>query len=112
MLFHRMTPLRAASALLALVLLGAHLLRWGGMLVVPLALAALALPFLRARWAGRTLRAVLGLGCLEWLRTSWVLAAERQAAGAPFLRMLAILLTVGAFTGWAAWLAGRQRERS
>ncbi len=104
-----MALMRPLTSVLSLLLLAAHLLRWGGPLVLLPVLAALALPFLRAAWAGPALQAVLGLGCLEWLRTAGVLAAERQAAGLPFLRMLAILLAVAAFTGWAAWLAGRRK---
>lgn len=105
-----MTLLRTTTTLLSLLLLGAHLLRWGGLLVVPLVLAAMTLPFLRAAWSARLLQGVLTLACLEWLRTAWVLAVERQAAGLPILRMLTILLAVAIFTGGAAWLAGRARK--
>ena len=104
-----MNALRAAAAFLALLLLGAHLLRWAGPLL--LVLAALVLPFLRPVRAVRLLQGLLGLACLEWLRTAWMLAGERAAAGQPFLRMLAILLAVAAFSGWAAWFAGGRVDR-
>lgn len=100
-----MTFLRLLPSVLALLLLAAHLLRWGGPgLVLPI-LLAIVLVFIRRVWAARALQAILGLACLEWLRTAWVLAVERQAAGVPYLRMLAILLAVAAFTAGAAWLA-------
>ncbi len=106
-----MNALRAAAALLALLLLGAHLLRWAGPLLLLPVLAALVLPFLRSVRAVRLLQGLLGLACLEWLRTAWVLAGERAAAGLPFLRMVAILLAVAAFSGWAAWFAGGRVDR-
>ncbi len=106
-----MNALRAAAAFLALLLLGAHLLRWAGPLLLLPVLAALVLPFLRSVRAVRLLQGLLGLACLEWLRTAWMLAGERAAAGQPFLRMLAILLAVAAFSGWAAWFAGGRVDR-
>lgn len=106
-----MTFLRTFSSILALLLLAAHLLRWGGPALVLPVLLAVALAFLRQVWAARTLQAILGLAFLEWLRTAWVFTAERQATGAPFLRMLAILLVVAAFTAGAAWLAGPEQSK-
>ena len=105
-----MTFLRLLPSVLALLLLAAHLLRWGGPGLALPVLLAIALVFIRRIWAARALQAILGLACLEWLRTAWVLAVERRAAGAPFLRMLAILLVVAAFTAGAAWLAGPGRK--
>lgn len=99
-----MKPLRIAIALLALLLCAAHLLRWGGLPAALLPLLAVPLVCVRRNWAAWTLRGVLVLAALEWLRASWMLAAERQALGLPFLRMLAILLGVVALTAAAAWL--------
>jgi hypothetical protein len=107
-----MTFLRTTTALLALLLFGAHLLRWGGFGLVFPALAAIVLVFLRAPWARRCLQVILTLASLEWARTAWQLALERQAAGQPFLRMLLILAAVIALSAGAAWLAGRRPERS
>lgn len=105
-----MTLLRPLPSVFALLLLAAHLLRWGGPVLVLLVLLAIALAFIHRAWAARTLQVILGLACLEWLRTAWVLTLERHAAGGPVLRLLAILIGVAAFTGWAAWLAGRGRQ--
>jgi hypothetical protein len=105
-----MTVLRILIVLLALLLLGAHLLRWGGAPLALLPLLLFPLAFLGAPWARRTLQSALGLAALEWLRTAFVLSSERQAQGAPYLRMLAILLCVAVFSAWAAWHSGRARN--
>lgn len=84
------------TAALCCLLLAAHLLRWGWLAPAALVLAApLLMPV-------RLLQGLLWLGCLEWLRMAWVLAAARSAEGEPFGRMLAILVGVAAFTAWAA----------
>ena len=66
--------------------------------------AAVALVFVRRPWAVSTLRLGLAAGTGVWLVTAWRIAQQRMAAGMPYLRMLAILGAVAAFTAMALWI--------
>jgi hypothetical protein len=83
---------------LALLLLAAHFFRAGLPPLAALCVTAVGLLFVRATWAARTLQALLGLGTLEWIRTAWVFATARAAAGQPYGRLLAILGLVALVT--------------
>ncbi|MFO1394361.1 MAG: hypothetical protein U1F09_11425 [Steroidobacteraceae bacterium] len=96
---------RIVLPVLASLLLAAHFHRAGAWLPEGLALALCALPFVRQRWSARTLQVALAIGTVEWLRTGWVLAAKRAAAGEPWVRMVVILGAVAAVTALAAWIA-------
>ena len=89
---------------LALLLLGAHFFRGGLVWLTVACLGLLALLFVRANWASRTLQAALALGTLEWLRTAWGFASARAAQGQPYGRLLLILGAVAAVTAVAALL--------
>lgn len=107
----RIVGLLALPAL-ALVLLGAHFFRAG---LVPLAAACAVLLVLlgvRSPWSARVLQAALGLGTLEWLRTAWVFASARAAAGQPYSRLLVILGSVALVTALAAWLLRSRPARA
>jgi hypothetical protein len=93
--------LRLLPAALALVVLGAHFLRAGHLALVAVTLAVVALLFVRRSLAARTVQSALVLGTLEWLRTLALLAGERRAAGAPYLRMTLILAGVALVTALA-----------
>lgn len=99
-----MPVLRRLPALLALLLLGAHFLRFGQLPLVALCLALLVPLFLPRRWAQGLVAGALGLGALVWLWTLIGDVQQRLAFGAPWLRLALILGTVAAFTAWAAWL--------
>ena len=90
--------LRLLPAVLALLVLGAHFLRAGYLALAALALAVVALLFVRRPWAARAVQGALVLGALEWLRTLALLALERRASGAPYLRMTLILVAVARAT--------------
>ena len=92
------TTLRLLPAALALLVLGAHFLRARHLGLVAAALALAALLFVRRAWAARAVEGALVLGTLEWLRTLTLLAGERRAAGAPYLRMTLILAGVALAT--------------
>ena len=96
--------LRMAPAVLATLVLAAHFSRAGKL---PLVAASLALvPFLLVpRPAIRMFcRICLATAAVEWLLTAWRIAHLRIASGQPYLRMLAILGAVAAFTAFASWL--------
>ncbi|MBI3565774.1 MAG: hypothetical protein HY079_11300 [Elusimicrobia bacterium] len=100
--------LNLLPGVLALLILGAHFLRQGGIeaFAVCLALPVFVL-FHRRRWAVRVFQAALCFGVFVWTSTAIELAQERMAAGRAFLRMALILGGVGLFTAVAVWRAGR-----
>lgn len=107
-----MSILRRLPALFALLLLGAHFLRFGQLALVALCLLLLVPLFVPRRWAQALVAAVLALGALVWL---WTLAGDvqqRLAFGMPWLRLAAILGAVAAFTAWAAWLVRPRAARA
>jgi hypothetical protein len=83
---------------LSIIVLGAHFLRGGSMLVVLGVLTLLALLPFRRPWVARVVQLVLILGALEWVRTLVMLTMRRSARGEPFLRMAVILGAVAAVT--------------
>ncbi len=106
-----MMALRLLPVALMLLVLGAHFLRSGDLLLVLAALALIALLFVRRSWAARTVQVGLLLGSLEWLRVLAFLVAERRAEGQPFLRLLLILGSVALATGLCALLFRGERMR-
>jgi hypothetical protein len=97
-----MRVLRVVLIVLALVLLAAHLSRAGRGALGGVVLLLPLLLLVRAPWAGWTLRIVLFIGGLEWIRTLMRLAGERRAMGEDWGRLAIILLAVAAVTFGAA----------
>ncbi|HVT88700.1 MAG TPA: hypothetical protein VHD56_07610 [Tepidisphaeraceae bacterium] len=84
--------------ILSLLVLAAHFLHAGNLVMV---VACLLLPWLllvRKSWTVRVIQIVLVLAAFEWLRTMVVLMNERQVAGEPWIRMVIILGAVMLFT--------------
>lgn len=106
-----MSFLRFFPAALMLLVLGAHFLRSGSLLLVLASLVLAVLCFVRRPWAARAAQIGLLLGCLEWLRTLIVLASARRAEGLPFLRLVLILGGVALATGLCALLFRERRPR-
>lgn len=97
-----MDVLRLLPVFLSALLLGAHFLRTGLIvLVVPAVLFPVLLLFRRA-WAARLVQATLVLAALEWVRTLVILVVGRRASGEPWYRLAVILGVVAAFTGVSA----------
>jgi hypothetical protein len=96
--------LRSIPAALAALCLAAHFFRSAAMLPAAVCVAAIALLFVTRAWATQALRSGLAAGSLIWIVTAWRIARTRMDAGMPYLRMLAILGAVAAFTALAAWL--------
>lgn len=104
-----MTGLRVAPGVLAGLVLGAHFLR--AMMIGPALVAAVAVPVLLVlgrRWSVRLAQMLLVLGAAEWVRTTVFLVGERQAAGEPWVRLVAILGAVIVLTLAGAYLLGTQ----
>jgi hypothetical protein len=97
---------------LALLLLGAHFFRAGLVAVAAACAVLLVLLSVRSPWSARALQGALALGTLEWLRTAWVFASARAAAGQPYTRLLVILGSVALLTALAAWLLRSRAARA
>jgi hypothetical protein len=93
-----MLALRLAPVAVAAAVLAAHFYRAGAIVPLVITLSALALPFVRRRWAARALQVGLVLGALEWLRTLALLVDARRTTGQPYLRLALILGAVAVAT--------------
>lgn len=87
---------------LSLIVLGAHFLREGNIVMVAAVLVIMGLLGVRRRWAVYTIQAVLLLGAAEWVRTLVELVAARVEAGQPVLRLALILSGVALLTALSA----------
>lgn len=91
--------------ILSCILVAAHFLRSGSWLLVILCLALPLLLLLHQTWSARLMQGFLALAGIEWIRTLWAIAQERQATDRPWLRMAIILGTVAFVTLLSAWFA-------
>lgn len=73
------------------LLIAAHFLREGSLLLVLIGLAFPFLLFFRKPWSNRVVQALLILAAAEWLRSLVDLAAQRHLAGESWTRMAFIL---------------------
>ncbi|HET9982271.1 MAG TPA: hypothetical protein VFQ38_01735 [Longimicrobiales bacterium] len=108
-----MTFLLLLPVVLSALVLAAHFLRTGNVLALLAVLALLPLLAVRRRWVATVARVILLLGALVWLWTLARFTLERVAVGQPFLRMVAILGGVAAFTALSALVfrTGRLKAR-
>lgn len=88
--------------IISALLLSAHFLRAGRLLLVAISLAFPLLLLVRRRWAARAVQLVLVLGAAEWVRTALAIVHERQDAGLPWVRSVVILGVVAIFTAATA----------
>lgn len=107
-----MIALLLLPAALSLIVLGAHFLRAGNLVMVVLVLVLLGLLGARRSWAARTVQIALLLGAVEWARTLVALAAWRSQAGEPMLRLVLILGGVALWTALSALLFQAPRLRT
>ncbi len=91
--------MRTGLLFLAYALLGAHFLRYEGVLLALLLALLPCLCFLRRKWAVILLQLGLVAGsALVWLPTIVNIAQMRMAMGAPWVRMAVILSAVIVFS--------------
>jgi hypothetical protein len=109
--FHHaaMIALLLTPAVLSSLVLAAHFLRRGQMLLFTLCMAMCWLSVVRKPWARRVWQALLGLGALTWLSTLASIARVRLHEHQPVLRTVIILSSVAAFTLLAALLLEHRR---
>jgi cation transport ATPase len=106
-----MIVLQIMLVLFSYLLLAAHFLRAGAILMMLLSFGLLALLFVRQPWAARVLQGWLLFGAVVWILTAIMTAVERAGRGRPALRMLLIMGAVAAVTVLAAWTLQRGRLR-
>ena len=103
--------LRAASAVVAFLLLGAHFCRGGSVVAAAACVATPLLLLVRRRVALRAVQCALAAGIPIWIHTTVVLTRMRMQLGAPWLRMLLILSAVALFTGLCVWLLNSKQVK-
>ncbi|MDA3832566.1 MAG: hypothetical protein PF495_04140 [Spirochaetales bacterium] len=97
-----MNILRIIPLIISSLLLASHFYRAE---LFPLVITSLLLPLLltiRKSFSIRVIQLSLILGSLEWLRTLYFLASQRQEQHQPWLRLAVILGLVALFTGLSA----------
>jgi hypothetical protein len=98
--------------LFSALMLAAHFLRTGPMILAMLCLIIPLTLFVHRVWALRLVQLFLLLGAAEWLRTLIVLFQDRQAQGEPWLRLVIILAVVVAFTAGSAFILQAKKVRN
>ena len=97
-----MNALKLTPIIISLLLLSAHFFRVGLFPLVALCSILPVLLFVQRGWIARLIQTLLVIGSIEWVRTSFTLATERQAVGQPWTRLVIILGLVALFTGLSA----------
>ena len=89
---------------IAMIILGAHFLRDGQTVLALLIGASPLILLIRKNWSLLFMQGFAYFGTLIWLHAAITLTQQRIAFGAPWMRMLVILLVVAAFTLFAGLL--------
>jgi hypothetical protein len=107
---NRMAPMigRISIYVVAAVLIAAHFLRVGDMVVVALCLATPLLFLVRRHWSLLVLQWLAYMAAAIWLFTAWQIVDMRLAFGQPWLRAALILLAVAVFSMLAGGLLRRR----
>lgn len=103
--------LQLVPVVISLLVLGAHFLRGGNVVLVAAVLVAVALLGVRRPWVARLVQATLLLGALEWVRSLVRLTGQRMQEGQPATRLVVILGGVALFTGLSALVFHTRRLR-
>ncbi len=103
--------LRITPLIIACLLLAAHFLRRGDLVLVAISAAAPLLLLVRARWVLWVLQALAYCGALLWVWTAFEFAQHRIALGVPWVRMAVIVGGVAAFTAIAGALLNTRALR-
>ncbi len=93
-----MNLLRIVLVILSFILLGAHFSRHNAPALVWICLLLPVLLLFRKKWISNIIQLALLLGTFEWIRSLMQLVQIRQAAGQPWIRLIAILGSVALFT--------------
>lgn len=93
-----MNFLRLLPVFISFLLMAAHLVRAGQIVLAFLVPALLLLLVLKKNWVPWVIQLTLLLGAVEWLRTLYSVAQMRIEFGMPWMRMAIILGAVALFT--------------
>jgi len=93
-----MNFLRLLPVFISFLLLAAHFLRAGQVVISIILISLLSLLFLRKVWVPWVIQLILLLGTVEWLHTLYSVAQVRIEFGMPWMRMATILGAVALFT--------------
>jgi len=104
--------LRLLPVFVSFLLLAAHFVRAGQMVIVVVLLFLLVLLFVRKFWVPWVIQLTLVLGAIEWLGTLYSIAQMRIAAGMPWGRMAIILGAVALFTALSSLVFRSQALRN
>jgi hypothetical protein len=107
-----MNVLRLFPVIFSYLLLGAHFIRMGQVLLTVLCFAVLFLLFLRKPWVPRVFQLLLVAGSLEWLRSLYSIAAMRIAWDQPWTRLAFILGTVALLTALSGFVFQHQKLKA
>ena len=108
-----MNFLRLLPVFISFLLMGAHFLRAGQMVIAVALLCLLLLLLIRQYWVPWVIQLTLLLGAAEWVRTLISVAQTRIEFGMPWTRMAIILGVVALFTALSSLMFGNKalRER-
>ena len=93
-----MNVLRLAPVLISTLFLAAHFFRARNFPLLAVAVGVAVVLLISRKWVPRVVQIALILGGAEWVRTTVVLAAGRDAAGQSWIRLAVILAVVALFT--------------
>jgi hypothetical protein len=102
---------RLLPVILSILLLGAHFFRAGNIALVLCSVVILLILLIRKPWVARSVRIVLVIGGIEWIRTAVILARMRQAGGEPWVRLVLILGAVAVLTICSSLVFGSRSMR-
>ena len=107
-----MTFLLLLPVILSLLVLGAHFLRSGTLVLVAAVLALVGCLAARRAWVPRLVTGVLALGSIVWVWTLVLFSRERIEAGEPYVRLVVILGGVALFTALSSLVFLSRRLRA
>lgn len=107
-----MRILKVVLVALSFIILAAHFLRSGDLILTLAILLVPALLLVRRTWAVRLVQLVLVLGAIEWVRTTMGYIQERQALGQSWERLVMILGLVALLTLAAAFVLQPRAARA
>ena len=93
-----MNAIRLLPVFLSALLIAAHCLRMGSLVLVVCSLAFPILLLFPERWSARIVQLFLIIASLEWFRTLFVIASQRMDASMPWKRLVVILGSVAVLT--------------
>lgn len=104
----RIIPLIVAS-----LLLSAHFLRAGNLVLAVICVLFPLLLFIKRRWSWMVVQVFAYVGVAIWGYTTFSIVQQRIYWGIPWVRVVLILGGVAAFTAWAGLLlnASKVKER-